>query len=237
MDRQRFIQQMAILDRRQQHLAQRALVGQQQLDDAEIERLTGVSHLQAEGRAVRLQCGRLQQLADGRDGNAVLRVRKHCGIEPDSAQELLRGQSESPRHLKIAAQGPCPNHGFRHFRSPPCRVDPALAPTLVLTRGGAQTKKSGAENEKSNALDAYSGAHAEARPESGPASDTPARAKAAPFHPGDNHAIPRRLSPPRKPAEGRHHRRALCSGMDAVGLPRRHPGDHGRADPEGGRLL
>ena len=51
-----------------------------------------------------------------------------------------------------------------------------------------------------------------------------------------HHAIPRRLAPSRKPAAPGHPGRALRPRMDSRRL-HRHPGDDGRAGPEGGRLL
>ncbi|SOY65905.1 hypothetical protein CBM2586_B10500 [Cupriavidus phytorum] len=54
---------------------------------------------------------------------------------------------------------------------------------------------------------------------------------------GAIYAIPRRFPAPREHGQGGDHRGPVWPRVDAAGLPRGHPGDHGRTGAEGGRLL
>ncbi len=103
---------MPVLGCRQQHLAQCALVREQDIDHARTELLPGLGHLKREGWARRLFGRKFQQPARRSCRNAIVRIRKRRGIDPDLLRKLNRVKSDPPRHIEIAAHGHRSQHRF-----------------------------------------------------------------------------------------------------------------------------
>ena len=89
-DRGRIVEQFAVLNGRQPHIAQARLVAHENAQNAEIQRLAMLGHLQTKGRAVRLLRRQIEELAKRLGGNVALGIHQRAGIEPHLLEQAVR---------------------------------------------------------------------------------------------------------------------------------------------------
>ena len=107
VNRERLVEQVPILDQHVQRIAKRALVRDQQTDDAEVAELSRLGHPQAERDAAADARGFLEQ-ANGRgDRDSLFGIGEHRTGQADLAQQRLRVQPELTRDLEVIREHRC----------------------------------------------------------------------------------------------------------------------------------
>ncbi|MCY1541232.1 hypothetical protein D9M68_769110 [compost metagenome] len=120
IDRQRVVEQVAVLHDHLQRIAQAVLVAEQQADLAEVGQMAQFGHAQAEGLAAAFAGGLFHQTDGSLDRYALLRVVECSLAQASIGQQCMGVQAVLTSHFQIVGQHGgtgLDGHGMAHFQA------------------------------------------------------------------------------------------------------------------------